>query len=326
MIEYYLGIDGGGSKTHCALFSKQGLLIDFIEWGTTSHEFLPDGYEDLKIQLKELFNTIQKRNDLNWKNVRAVFGMAGVDCEKQRLLISRYIKDCGVENFLLCNDSFLGIKTGTDKGWGICSMNGSGTGAGGIDIDGNTHMVGRLFELSGDYAGGKILGAEVIRCVYDSLFRDGQHTELSRLVFNKCGVENRDDLMEEIVSGIANHTLESKDFAHLLFDAACLNDAVVLEILTKCGYQNARDIIEVAKELNYPDSEEIPVVLLGSLYTKIKNNQIIKSLKKNLGEKFKLIELPWEPVTGAVCWAMEIDNIKFDRKEIGKQIIAIITR
>ncbi len=183
MTKYYLGLDGGGSKTHGALFSRDGRLVDFIEWGTTSHEFLPGGYSGLKIELKRMFGSIQSRNGLHWEDVSCVYGLAGVDCEKQSALIGGYIRECGVSSCLLCNDSLLGIKAASETGWGICSVNGSGTGASGIDINGRVHTVGGLFGLSGDYAGGRVLGSEAVRLVYEQLFRGGEYTVL-RFIFS----------------------------------------------------------------------------------------------------------------------------------------------
>ncbi|MGI6527998.1 MAG: N-acetylglucosamine kinase [Caldicoprobacterales bacterium] len=325
MYQFYLGIDGGGTKTHCALFDRTGTLVDFVKWGTTSHEFLPGGYQELKGELQRMFDTIQQRNKLSWEDVSVVYGMAGVDCARQQKLISQLIYDCGVRNCLLCNDAFLGIKAGTDQGWGICSINGSGTGAQGIDRNGKTCRVGGLFEFSGDYAGGKILGSEVVSHVYDHLFRGGRKTELSRLLFEKFHADNREDLMEEIICRMAERTLEPKEFAPLLLEAACAKDETALSILSKCGEQNARDIIAVAKQLDFPDGEAVSVVLLGSLYTRAKHNQIVDSLEKALkqnemGKEFRLIQLSIDPVIGAVCWAMENDKRKFDRNRISSQI------
>jgi N-acetylglucosamine kinase-like BadF-type ATPase len=325
MFDYYLGVDGGGCKTHCALFSKEGRLVDFLKWGTTSHEFLPGGYEALKAELKKMFQELRQKNNLDWDSVYVVYGLAGIDSNKQCALVSEYIRECGIKNFFLCNDSFLGIKAGCEKGWGICSMNGSGTGAGGIDTGGKTYMVGRLFELSGDYAGGRILGSEVISCVYDNLFRNGRCTVLCEYVMDRAGAGHKEDLMEKIVNGVAEHTIEVKEFAPFLFQAARRKDEVALGILDKCGRQNARDIIAVAKHLDFPRNEEIPVVLIGSLYTKNEQNAIIDSLKEALktdesGYNFKLNKLSVAPVAGAVYWAMEANGQQFDREGISRQI------
>ena len=41
---YYLGVDGGNTKTDFALMRADGTLIDWIRVGTCSHETLPGGY------------------------------------------------------------------------------------------------------------------------------------------------------------------------------------------------------------------------------------------------------------------------------------------
>ena len=41
---YYLGVDGGNTKTDFALMRADGTLIDWIRVGTCSHEALPGGY------------------------------------------------------------------------------------------------------------------------------------------------------------------------------------------------------------------------------------------------------------------------------------------
>ncbi len=323
MTKYYLGLDGGGSKTHGALFSRDGRLVDFIEWGTTSHEFLTGGYSGLKIELKRMFGSIQSRNGLHWEDVSCVYGLAGVDCEKQSALIGGYIRECGVSSCLLCNDSLLGIKAASETGWGICSVNGSGTGASGIDINCRVHTVGGLFGLSGDYAGGRVLGSETVRLVYEQLFRGGEYTVLSDMLFEKLGVKDCRSWKELLVSGIADHTIEPKAFAPLMFEAACKGDNAALKVLSDCGRQCSRDIIAVAKELTFPENTAIPVVLLGSLYTKAKHPGIIESLQSALSRsafKFDLIKLSCEPVAGAVFWAMEKDGIEYSREDISKQI------
>ncbi len=323
MVEYFLGIDGGGTKTHCALFSKKGKLVDLIETSTTSHEFLPHGYADLKIVLQTLFNEIQKRNNLQWEKVSLVYGMAGVDCKKQEEDIGSFITEYGIKNIILCNDSFLGIKAGSATGWGICSMNGTGTGAGGITKQGKTHMAGRLFELSGDYAGGKILGEKAISHVYDYLFRGGRKTLLCDLMYTELGVKTKEGFEENLICAIAEKKLESKNFAKFLFIAAQQKDEVALEILSNCGKQNARDIIAVVKELDFPKEESIPIVLLGSLYTKAEHNQILQALAHSLHEaniNFELITLESDPVVGAVCWAMEKEGFIFEKNNIHEQI------
>ena len=183
-------------------------------------------------------------------------------------------------------------------------------------------MAGSLWELTGDYAGGRVLGAEVVRATYDYLFRGDTQTILSQMLMEKLAVPDREELMEEIVSRVADNTMQTKDFASLLFDAAVLGDKVALDILSASGKQCARDVLAVAKELDFSAVDEIPVVLLGSIYTKAKHPAILDALQAYLDKygKFKLSKLQYEPVTGAVCWAFAGGNVPFDKDAIGHYI------
>ena len=327
MRKYILGIDGGGTKTDCALFRADGTLIEYLQWGTTSHEFMPGGYGQLRQELQTLLDRIRTQNGISWEETEAVFGMAGVDCKAQQQKIAGFIEECGLTHFHLCNDSFLGIKAGSPELWGSCTLNGSGTGACGIDPQGRQCNRGALFELTGDYAGGKVLGSEVVHYVYDMLFRNGRKTCMAQLLFACMGVSDRDALMEKIICGVSEHTLEPKSFAPILFEAACMDDEVALEILENCGKQNAKDICAIVDELDFPQDRPIPVVMLGSLYTKGKNGRIIESLTRNLcGEKaeggFTFIKLEHPPVVGAVAWAMERAGCAYDKENLIRQITA----
>ncbi len=325
MRKYFLGVDGGGTKTHCALFNYEGRLIDFIEWGTTSHEFMAGGYKELSAVLCDLFHRIEQKNSIEWEQTEVVLGMAGVDCEAQRSLIGGFISDCGVRHFHLCNDSYLGVKAGSDKAWGISSLNGSGTGACGIDQSGNSCIRGGWFELSGDYAGGRILGTEVVNHVYDMLFRDGNRTIMAELLMREMGQRDKVCLMDSILCGICEQKLEAKSFAPILFEAANEGDKVAKDILSRCGKQNARDIAAVMAELDFEKEESIPIVLIGSLYIKGSNGIIIDVLNAELNKhvsdySFHFIKLEYPPVLGAVYWAMQRAGIEIDKKRLIREL------
>ena len=59
-----LGVDGGGTKTHYALFDTSGRPIDFFTSGPTNHESLPDGFTGLRNRLETDLETLFTRNGL----------------------------------------------------------------------------------------------------------------------------------------------------------------------------------------------------------------------------------------------------------------------
>jgi len=83
--------------------------------------------------------------------------LAGVDTKKQQKELSKIISETGIRNFKVFNDAFLGIKAGSDKGYGICSINGTGTCCVGIDKNGEWLQVGGTGWTFGDEAALELL-------------------------------------------------------------------------------------------------------------------------------------------------------------------------
>jgi N-acetylglucosamine kinase-like BadF-type ATPase len=331
MASYILGVDGGGTKTHCALFTRDGRAADFLEWGTTSHEFLPLGYESVRLEFQGIMQALERRNDLQWDDVQVVMGLAGADTKRQVNILTGIVKELGLEHVLVANDAFLGIKGATPEGWGICVCNGSGTGVSGIDPAGHTCSIGALFELTGDYAGGRILGAEVVRAVYDSCFRSGRATKMTRLLQKAVAAKNCDDMMERIVCGCADHTIESKQFAPILFEAAQAGDEIAQEILVTSGEHLARDVVAACHTLEFPCGESVPVVLLGSLFTKCTCNVQIDAMKRKLKQELPDMDLQYRkmtipPVLGAVKWGMDILNLPVELETLEQQFTECVDR
>ena len=137
MLKYVIGVDGGSTKTHYALFDSQGKFVNFIQGGPTNHEVYPDGYEGTRKEIKSSVLKLLQQSRLKLEGISyGIFGLAGVDTKKQQKELSKIISETEIRNFKVFNDAFLGIKAGSDKGYGICTINGTGTCCVGIDKNG----------------------------------------------------------------------------------------------------------------------------------------------------------------------------------------------
>ncbi len=323
--KYVLGVDGGGTKTHCVLSTIDGELVDFLQWGTTNHELLPGGFNELKTNLKNMLETIRMRNGFQWEDTLAVFGLAGVDTVTQEKMVRDILKQAGLPHVHVCNDALLGLYACADNAVGICSLNGTGTGAHGIDKTGKSYHCGGMFELTGDYAGGKILGAEVVRCVYDMLYRGGRKTLLRSLMQRELGADESEVLFEVLLQKITEGKVAVKSFTPLLFEASECGDEVAISILTKSGRACANDIYHVVRNLNFEEDKPIRLILVGSLYTKVSCKVQIDAMKEELRHlcpqyKFHLIPMELPPVIGAVRYGLEQSGKTVDINEMEQQL------
>lgn len=311
MGRYVLGVDGGGTKTHCMLTDLNGNGIDSLLWGPTNHDSMKDSYVGLKRELNGLFKSLMERNSINLDDIEfSVFGMSGVDTRKQHKIISGILQDIGLSKFILCNDAYLGIKAGSKEGWGICAINGTGCTVAGIDKSGNSTQIGGFGSLTGDKGGGGYLGMRLIQAVYNNLYRGYPQTGMKDFLFKTLGITDKEDFIENLKRDLDQKTIRLKDFNRFVFEAANEGDEVALDILRDIGKSNAASINYLISTMELNESNVLDIILAGSIHVKGENSTIIDTLKKtvldknsNLNINFKILMVP--PVTGAIAWALE---------------------
>ena len=266
-MDFILGVDGGNTKTDYFLFDTKANFIGMHRSGTCSHEGLKDSYEGSFRIMNEHLNEFLPKYNLTPENITAaVFGLAGVDTPIQKQNIEEVVSRLGFKNFRVVNDSFLGIKAGTPNGYGVCSINGTGTSSGGIDKNGNYLQVGGIGAICGDEAGGYHLARRVVRAVYDEAYRFGENTSLTPIVFELLGVEDKYYLMEKISEYFLTRKVDYTTLTIALFDEANKRDKVALKIIDETAEQLARSAGGVVMNLEF--DEPVEVVLAGSVWVK----------------------------------------------------------
>jgi N-acetylglucosamine kinase-like BadF-type ATPase len=312
MSRIYLGVDAGGTKTHYALHDETGAPIDFLAGGPGNHEYLEDGFDGVQRELTGGIGRLLARNGLALDDITyAALGVSGCDMAQQRTRLTDIVSYIGLKRFVLNNDAFLGIKAGTPHGYGLCSINGTGTIAAGSDVTGRQLQVGGLGFFSGDEAGGTHLGQMVFRKVYDEVYRLGPTTLLTPRFFGLMGIESAEELaplwLNELMQPAGKAKVDA--LSRLLFDVAQEGDPVARELLIHTGEIMAHTAGGVVKALTWPDDEALTVVLVGSVHLKARcplmRQRFEEALVRLTGRAYRFVPLQAAPVAGAVLWAME---------------------
>lgn len=303
-MKYILGVDGGNTKTDYFLFNTEGKFIDFLRSGTCSHEALSDSFRGTYEKMKEVFDVFLSRNNLKPSDISfSVFGLAGCDLVSQKENLEKVIKELGFINFIVCNDSVIGIKAISPSG--ACSICGTGTVASGVDKDGNFLQVGGIGELTGDLAGGRYLARQAIKETFDYLFRFGTKSYINDIVLDEFKVTNKFDFTESLVKNIRNVNLNR--ITKEVFNGANLGDEVCIKLLKEMANNLARSAGGVIVNLDLGDTPTI--VLAGSVYVKGSSPVLVEEFKKQIKNFTKrdccVIILVVPPATGAIIWALE---------------------
>ena len=312
MRKYIVGVDGGNSKTDYFIFDTDLNFIDAIRSGTCSHEGLIDSFEGSYRVMKENFDLLFRRNNIKYSDVAVgVFGLAGVDTPYQKKRLEEVVSKLGFKNYRVCNDSILPIKAASSKGYGVCSINGTGTCAGGIDKHGNSLQVGGIGEIVGDAAGGHWLGRRAITEVYNSFYRFGKKTMLEKDVLGFLEITDPYYMVEKISGNYCNIRKFLGKLCRKVFEYANLGDEVSINLLHEMANNLARSAGGCVANLDFDD--EVEVVLAGSVFVKGESPILIEEFTKKITEytnkNIKIVILKAPPVSGAIIWAKEIvDN------------------
>lgn len=328
-MRYILGVDGGNTKTDYFLFNEDGQFVDHLRAGTCSHEALDDSFDGAYRVMKQCITKLLNRNNISVDDVAAsAFGLAGVDVPFQKVALEDVVKKIGFKNFVVVNDSAIGIKAGTTKGYGICSVNGTGTSNSGIDKYGGYLQVGGIGDISCDFAGGGFLAEEVVRAVYSAAYRMGPATSLTDIVFKKLGIEDKDDLMDGIANVFKSHRFNYTALTIACFEEANKGDKVALDILYRMGDNCARSGAGLINNLHFDN--EVDACLVGSVWVKGACPHAINTYKEKIqeytGKKVNVYVLTVPPATGAIIWALELLRGEYPSYEERQKIIDIVSK
>ena len=320
MKKYVLGVDGGGTKTHYALYNIENNSLKIIEGGAANHEVMEGGFDQLEQVLNDMLSIICNDAGINLSDINmSVFGLAGVDTKAQHKIISEIITKIGIKDFVLCNDSYLGIKAGCEKGYGICANNGTGFTVSAIDTKGDMIQIGGQGYFTGDNGGGSAMITTAVCKVYEQLYKLGEETMLKDLIFSEYNIVDKSTFTEIITKKLENDYKDAVlTIGKHLYEAANSNDKIALDILYDVGVEYGKSICGAINELNF--NGYCQVIMTGSQFVKGSNPRAKETMKAYVQNKcpnymfdFKLLKQSCS--MGAILWALEKLGMKDEHYE-----------
>ena len=298
-MSFYLGIDGGGSKTEAIICDSNGHMHAHILSASVNPNDI-----DMK-SIKDIFHhmvlALLKRAEIDIEQIASVFaGVAGAsnyNAEITGLLCSLFPKKIPTQvgsdaiNILSCgllNEDGCAIICGTDA---ACFVRR------GDEI----FRIGGWGYLLEQYGGGYSIGRDCIAGILREYDGRGVKTILSAMAvehFGKHPSENLTEIYRKGKSYIAQYAL-------LVFEALSKNDFLAQQIIENNAKQIAENI-DTASCYFADKSSGFIVVMGGGV---IKNHpEMIEIIKSQLKCHAQLRLIPTSPVFGAVIEAMKING------------------
>lgn len=304
---YYIGVDGGGTKTAFALFDETETMLASVTGPGSNHENLDAGFDGAAEILMEGVGALCETAGIRLADVEfTLMGLAGIDHPYQHDALCARLREKGLDRFEIFNDGFIVVKAGASGKAAIGFNCGTGVCCNGIGADGTMLQRGGLGDFSGDCSGGENLCVAVVRMIYDELFLGLDKTKLTALVGDFYGFSAREDyltLIERLEGPDAGKT--ARDLVGFFFEAAKQGDGPALAYCERMAARGAQLIAALTRELTF-DTDPVEVVLSGSINVKLENDAYLKMLQEKAcamsGKPLKFIKLTAMPVTGCVRW------------------------
>ena len=306
---YYLGVDVGGTKTAALIADKQGRAVGYGVSGPGNYEGV--GWDGFRSSVSDAAQQALAHAGLTLGDINgAGLGIAGYDWPSQKKAHLDALVQIGCHMPLeIVNDSVLGILAGTEHGWGLSVVSGTGCNCRGWSRDHQREgrVVGGMSVWSGEYAGGYDILTRAMRAVTFEWAHRGPATAMSQLFLEATGAKDLDDLIE----GMYVNRFKPFDRAIGLkvFEIAHQGDPEALNVFRWAGSELGDMACGVIRQLEL-ETEVFDIVLIGSIF---KGHPLIaESLKdrvQKLAPKARLVHLNVPPVVGGILLGMEQDDL-----------------
>ena len=302
-----LAVDGGATKTDLALVAADGALLALERGPLSSPHYL--GLEGSLDVLAELLERAASGAGLPTDD--------GPVTELGQLLIAGLDLPSEVEDFhtavgarawsartIVDNDTFAILRAGTEQGWGVAVVCGTGINCVGVAPDGRHARFPALGAITGDWGGGYDVGLAAVSAAARSEDGRGRKTALEKAVPAHFGLTTPTELAEAIHHG----RIPQKRLGEL--PPAVFAEAGQDEVAAAIVKRLADEVVALARvALERLDLTEEPVeVLLGGGLLRPGNGTLESAIEAGLrevGHAITVRNTESPPIVGAALLGLD---------------------
>ena len=307
-MRYYLGADLGATKTHTLIVDETGRALGFGESGPANHESVGyDGmFQSMQAGMEHALQTAGlKKEDITG----AGFGVAGYDWPSESEATISVIDRLGLRApYLFVNDAVPGLVAGSEEGWGVVVVSGTGSNCRGWDREHKRE--GRVTGhgvLMGEGAGGSELMHRCMQIVGYSWSKRLPKTALADAIIAHVGAKDLEDLLRGYTTDEYHVGAEA---ARLVFRVAEEGDRAARDLIHWAGTELGEMANAVIRQLEF-ENLTFDVVMTGSMFEG--GSMLIEPMRETihkLAPRARLVRLNVPPVAGAVMLGMEADAFR----------------
>lgn len=278
---YYLGIDGGATKTTFALANADGVIVNKIILGPSNPFDL--GYEKAVEVLTEGINKITE--NIHKRKISLFAGVAGFGNPNMRDKFKIFINSLGFLRADIDSDAKNIISAGLADGDGIINIMGTGSSCF-VKVGDNIERIGGYGYLFDQGGSAYDIGRAAVTIT--SRHEDGRATGsiIPELIYKELGAASINECLERIYSsgkkGIAS-------LAPVIFEAHSKGDKEAERVLRENAAYIAQALITGVKKFGNEIISPVKCVLMGGLTKRI--DVLLGMINESLGEYKEKIDI-----------------------------------
>ncbi|HLQ96574.1 MAG TPA: BadF/BadG/BcrA/BcrD ATPase family protein [Pseudogracilibacillus sp.] len=315
--KYYIGIDGGGTKTACVVGEEDGTILA-EKIGPSSNIQSKPFREAIQV-LSDIIQGVAMEAEISVTQVDVIYmTLAGAGRVNDREKIFQSLTQLLPENveIMLDHDAKGALAAGTAGESGIVLIAGTGSIAyafPGSDVP--PFRVGGWGYLLGDEGSGFDIGRKAVAAVMKAYDGRGPATKLTAFLLDHFEREYPDELIS-LIYGKEDARSYIASAARLVFEAAEQQDSIAKEILTEAQSELLSLVYQAYRKL--PGNAANMLVLNGGLF---QNPSFKMALKVSLQTSFpdlEIIEPSIPSEAGAYMAALHKKDIRLTNSLVTK--------
>ena len=261
---YFIGVDGGASKTAALVVDEKGTPLGRGLAGGSNH--LRVGIEEATRNVERSVNMALVEAGIAIRNVEYAYcGIAGADHPVHR---QNVIEALGIffprGNFIVDTDARIALTGAIGFGPGVVIIAGTGSVAFGRNTAGQEARSGGWGPTLGDEGSGYWIAREGLSAIVRAHDGRGYATVMTELLCAEYQMCKPDDL-PRFVYAATTHVDDIARYGKLVIHAGEAGDDVAREILNRGGSELAECILAIARRLHMTDSQ-FPVAYVGGAF------------------------------------------------------------
>lgn len=261
---YYIGVDGGASKTAAIVIDENDRKLGSGLAGPSNH--LRVGIEEATRNIERAVNKAMVEAGIAMRDVDYAYcGIAGSDhpAHRQKVIDSLNIF-FPRGNFIVDTDARVALTGAIGFGAGVVIISGTGSVAFGRNTQGDEARAGGWGPTLGDEGSGYWIAREGLSAVVRAHDARGFNTQMTDMICNQYGICNAEEL-PKFVYATTTHADDIARYGQVVIEAARNEDDVARDILARAGAELVECVLAVARKLHMTD-DDFPVAFVGGAF------------------------------------------------------------